>query len=129
MKKQIKKVFLSPYIHAVVSWIFILTLLNRVIGFLFRAPRREISMDFLNFENILIGLVVTALIFSVHAYFRSGRYLKERNKIMDNIITLAPRVAKNEDTLKKVITEIAPDTLEFSEEFKEMAKRRLNINL
>ncbi len=72
-------------------------------------------------EWILIG---GAFWFGVHAYYRSTKYINERKDILDGILRLLQRVAKNEEALKRFTK-----TPEYSEEFKEMAKRLLTIKL
>jgi len=71
--KIIKSIFFSPVVQAIATWIAIFVFLGNWISIGLKKISNFTPQNFLLFENIILSLVFTALIFSLHAYLRTRK--------------------------------------------------------
>jgi hypothetical protein len=75
---------------------------------------------------LILGVAITATIFSIHSYIRSGKYIKERKDILDNILLLLNSLSITDDNFLKINTRLSSvEKKDFS--WEQILRQNLNL--
>jgi len=75
---------------------------------------------------LILGVAITATIFSIHSYIRSGKYINERRDILENILLLLKSLSITDDNFLKIDTRLSSvENKDFS--WEQVLRQKLNI--
>lgn len=75
---------------------------------------------------LILGIAITATIFSIHSYIHSGKYINERKDILNNILLLLNSLSITDDNFLKIDTRLSSvENKDFN--WKQILRQKLNI--